>query len=841
MTSELIYTAGIYTGDGISVTLCDDRKVSIGRWKELQSRMITKQELKEYAPKAKGIAIICGRISGSLEVIDVDCKYDTTGTLFDRLMEAIGKDLASMVSVAKTISGGYHLYYRCSKIDQNLKLAQRPATPEETKANPHVKVLVLIETRGEGGYVVAPPSPGYEWIHNDHSTIPTITPTDRDFILNVCKSFNEYLDAPQLKEREDVEKSFGLSPIDDYNIRGNIIPLLEKHGWKRLYDRGGKTYFRRPGKDEGMSGDYWHEKRWFSVFTTSSEFEPMKAYNHSAVYCHLECNGDWTKTVQKLAGSGFGEDIKTHSAKKNTDSFIKMMRDKGMDDDAISDSLIAERGLKLKEVKDAIKKSYIPEKTSGEFWSRNDKDKLIINKPKLLDFLVKNGFNLMAYDQAGNDVRLVNVTDYIIEESSNEKAKKCLYEYAKLHDSDVATWILEKHALISESFLEYLPKIEPNFLTDTPDTALYPFRNGVVKVTKDGSSIVQYGDLKKHIWRSSLINRDIELVPMISDGRLYWGHEKTSTDIFAQFVYLICNRDPDRFRAVCTHIGYILHKFKDPTRPYAIILAEETDDEMNGGGTGKGIFGKAMSYLLQTENVDGKNFKLDKSFAWQRVSLDTRLVIMQDIRKNVDFEGFYSMLTEGLTVEKKGQNELFIPFEKSPKFLFTTNYMVPDQGQHAQRRQRVIPFGDFFGADNTPLSYFGHQLFTGWDEGEWKCFYNYLFACIQMYLNIGIIQVRVTESMQYKALKTSFGNEFVRFWKDIMAQTEPKWVTFSELFDEFLAMSDFKELDFSKKRFKKALTTACDAFQVTMETRRDGDLKRNRVKFTRCTRLVHDL
>src|SRR5205085_2848582 len=108
-------------------------------------------------------------------------------------------------------------------------------------------------------------------------------------------------------------------------------------------------------------------------------------------------------------------------------------------------------------------------------------------------------------------------------------------------------------------------------------------------------------------------------------------------------------------------IGYLLHRYKDPARPHAVILAEETEDEKRGGGTGKGILVKALSYMANIERVDGKNFKLDKNFAFQRVGLDTKIVAIEDVRKNVDFEGFYSIITEGMTIERKNKDEYFIP------------------------------------------------------------------------------------------------------------------------------------------------------------------------------------
>ena len=150
MNYELKLNAGYYLSEGISVTLTDNNKVSIGPWKEFQKRFITDDEIDERISKAQGIAIICGAVSGGLEVIDIDIKYDITGTLWKRLQSAIDKNILKKLTIVKTKSGGYHLYYRCSKIEGNQKIANRPATDEELKKNPHNKVMILIETREIG-------------------------------------------------------------------------------------------------------------------------------------------------------------------------------------------------------------------------------------------------------------------------------------------------------------------------------------------------------------------------------------------------------------------------------------------------------------------------------------------------------------------------------------------------------------------------------------------------------------------------------------------------------------------------------------------------------------------
>jgi hypothetical protein len=82
----------------------------------------------------EAVGLVCGVLSGSLEAIDIDVKYDLTGKLFDRykrLIHETDKELLQKLVVQKTKSGGYHFIYRCTTIEGNLKLANRYTTPNE--------------------------------------------------------------------------------------------------------------------------------------------------------------------------------------------------------------------------------------------------------------------------------------------------------------------------------------------------------------------------------------------------------------------------------------------------------------------------------------------------------------------------------------------------------------------------------------------------------------------------------------------------------------------------------------------------------------------------------------
>jgi hypothetical protein len=285
---------------------------------------------------------------------------------------------------------------------------------------------------------------------------------------------------------------------------------------------------------------------------------------------------------------------------------------------------------------------------------------------------------------------------------------------------------------------------------------------------------------------------------------------------------MVAGQDQEGTEFLLSLVGYLLHKFKDPAKPFSVILAEETEDEKNGGGTGKGILVKALSYMSNIERVDGKNFKLDKNFAFQRVGLDTRIIAIEDVRKNVDFEGFYSIITEGVTVEKKNKDELFIPYVDSPKILFTTNYTIPSTGNHAKRRQRVFEFTNAFSSSYTPLDYFGHKLFDDWDTDEWNRFYNLMFIAVAFYLKNGVKDVKMGEKLKRKHIRLNFGEEFLDYMDAQVDWLKANFKPFKALYNDFASANDFDKKDFSQKRFKKGMEEYCEKFGMDLENRRSG-------------------
>lgn len=297
--------------------------------------------------KCEAVGLVCGAISGNIEVIDIDAKYDLTGRLFDeyrRSIHEVDKSLLRKLVVQSTVNGGYHFIYRCEIIDSNKKLALRgtveaerletykntyefeikrlnglpkedqpgniieAATLTAVHARDNDKVRVLLETRGEKGYVACYPTSGYMMVHGDLNDIQTITPEQRDILFTIAYTFNEVFKDNGTSKKLPKKQVNGLTPIEDYNDRADVVELLENHGWRQVGRKGKKVLMLRPGDTKAQqSGNYDEDRKWFSVFSSSTQFEPQSPYLPYAVFAILECNGDFKECPKKLYELGYGD------------------------------------------------------------------------------------------------------------------------------------------------------------------------------------------------------------------------------------------------------------------------------------------------------------------------------------------------------------------------------------------------------------------------------------------------------------------------------------------------------------------------------------------------------
>ena len=332
----MIETVNQYHNLGFSVIPIGENKQPAVKWKAHQVSLIEPNVNYFSGNNPSGIGIVCGKVSGGFEIIDIDTKYDLIGTIYAEYKAAINKlnpSLLKKLVVESTPSGGYHFMYRCQVVEGNMKLANRPTLESERnetyikqielgksehdarEAEKGDKVRVLLETRGEGGYVQVAPTKGYSLIYGEFSKVQEITVEERQTLLDCARSFNQYFEPAPIKREQQKIVSANENPFESFNESGDILTLLESHGWEIRGKKGGsKTYLLRPGGTQDKSAEWDESKRCFYVFTTSSAFEGSKGYNASQVLAKLKFNDDYKETVKWLVDNGYGN----HAPKDTT-------------------------------------------------------------------------------------------------------------------------------------------------------------------------------------------------------------------------------------------------------------------------------------------------------------------------------------------------------------------------------------------------------------------------------------------------------------------------------------------------------------------------------------------
>jgi hypothetical protein len=289
----------------------EDKVPEWASWKKYQTVKLTQNEIidnfsTENEPR---IAIVCGRVSGNLELLDIDNKFNNMDELYPKFLELHGvKEVVNKCVVETSMSGGVHIYYRCTEIQGNQKLAMCPTGRIDDKGKTIYETV--FETRGEGGYVVCSPSKGYVLIHGSFGEIPELTPDEREILLNGARFFNKKIS--EEKPYSDRKKYKTGTPWDLYNNSSEAVAeckeLLKAVGWKQAGGNQNEEYWQRPGKKQGVSASYRDKS--FRVFSTNAApFENDRSYMPSSVYAILkygEGKDNFKKAIEDFISKGFG-------------------------------------------------------------------------------------------------------------------------------------------------------------------------------------------------------------------------------------------------------------------------------------------------------------------------------------------------------------------------------------------------------------------------------------------------------------------------------------------------------------------------------------------------------
>jgi hypothetical protein len=402
-----------------------------------------------------------------------------------------------------------------------------------------------------------------------------------------------------------------------------------------------------------------------------------------------------------------------------------------------------------------IAENYGWKKPVIHFWFLDKRGQVTICRTCFKRFLESEGYCKLKKDGGYLFVRIVN---NIVAEFDAIHVKDFVQHYlyalpAEEFENINRTQIID--ALIKGAnfyfayqFFEFLITRDIEFKRDTAKEGFLFYKNGYVTVTAGTVQLNDYKNMNGYIWEKQIIVREHQPTKKRSD--------------FEEFLHNVCRKDVQRTKALKSAIGYIIHSFKDPNNAKAVIFIDEKKSEGAYGRSGKGLVIKAIAKIRSVVFEDGRNFDIGKNFAFQRVSADTNIVAIEDMREKFPFDRLFSIITEGITIEKKHRDEIFISFPESPKIVISSNFTIQGVDDSTRDRQFIVEFSDHYNKRNRPLDEFGKLFFEGWDDEEWRAFDNLMLECLQLYLKQGLVPYEYV-NLEQKQLIDETCDEFAEF------------------------------------------------------------------------------
>ncbi len=389
------------------------------------------------------------------------------------------------------------------------------------------------------------------------------------------------------------------------------------------------------------------------------------------------------------------------------------------------------------------------ENSTVSFWTKSDKGTIKIVHILFKQFLEDNGFYKFCPEGSRNYV-FVKVTNNLIDHTSEKEIKDFILNHLiDLDDLSIYNHFADHVRYFKEDFLTLLATIDIYFIEDTKDTSYLYYKNCAVKISLDGIEPIDYLDLGGYVWKDHVIDRKFNICE--HDGCTY-----------QTFISRICADEESRVKTMESTIGFMMHGYKNLSYCPAVILNDEVISDNPEGGTGKGLFMNALSQMKKLVVIDGKAFAFERSFPYQTVSADTQILCFDDVKKHFDFERLFSVVTEGLTLEKKNKDAIKIPFNKSPKIAITTNYAIKGSGNSFARRKWEIELHQHYNKNYTPLDEFGKHFFADWDDDDWCMFDNYMVACVKNYLKTGLVTSKFV-NLKIRQLSAESSHDFIEW------------------------------------------------------------------------------
>ena len=351
-----------------------------------------------------------------------------------------------------------------------------------------------------------------------------------------------------------------------------------------------------------------------------------------------------------------------------------------------------------------------------------------------------------------------------------------------------------------------------DFTKCTADSQDFYFKNGWVRVTADEIRFYRYSDINgTYVWADSIIPHDYRAMPpmfhvektddgsavvidqkpqskffqfVINTSRLYWRKQDE------QGLELSEGEEAEEYQCLVSKmacIGYMLFGHKSESEAWAPICQDsklaESPEECNGG-SGKSLFLKSVGSLLNFFRIEANTPSITENrFLFDGVTEDTDLVIVDECCMKLNYDFFFGRVTGDLKGEEKGNHPYIIPFSKSPKFAFATNYVLKKHDASTERRIWPQVFSDYY-HEKTPKNDYRESrtvrddlgcnlMGTEYSEDDWQADIAFMLQCVQFYLSLPKGQRRIMPPLsriEQREQMAAVGKDFKEWADDYFAE-----------------------------------------------------------------------
>lgn len=470
----------------------------------------------------------------------------------------------------------------------------------------------------------------------------------------------------------------------------------------------------------------------------------------------------------------------------------------------------------------------IEDKELGVFWGWDGR-KISIHADKILKFINAMGFYTYRFDGNVSDVEFVRVKNKIVEfvgiKDIKDAVLKHVAQYNEVNAKTAEDHLLMKPRYFDKGFLNALPELQIEDVRDKRNEIYLFFED------KDGSGYF-YSITKNEVKKKSLLD-----MPSAHVWKSHLAREKfqsfESDFLESDFVRFVerSSGGGDRFEALCTSIGYLMHTYKLPSMAKLVYLFDGAMGELDGeanGGTGKNLVLKCLEYCRTVVNIDGKDFDPKNKHKFESVREDTQLVFIDDYEG--DTKELFAKITGTFSYKKMYQSEIQVPFEKSPKIAISSNKAPKGISSSYIRRTVGIEFSNYYNEDKTPRDEFGRDFFSDeWGQKDWDALYSFLIFCAQKYLKEGVKEVESSNTKE-KQLVRNTSQEFAEWILNVDVDLTEDW-NGREIFKRFLSDLDPNEAKHLKVQiFYGYVRTFCKIYGYKLyESKATGTKKTLRV------------